>query len=284
MSRKKAALSPSSASGEMNITDIKAKNTLPQPAPASVCGQIRHYRTLMRMEQKDLALRIGVTANAISNWETGRSRPDLSLIPVICEALDITLYDIFDMKDPTVKYTAAQQMLLESYGRLNKGHRHAVDSLIDALTDAENAESCPDLKRLIYFGKRLAAGIGDPTEPDDNGSFVYVYSSPEADKADCIFTVSGNSMEPEFRNGQDVLVKRGSELNYGEIGAFVVGNETYIKEYREDGLHSLNPEYKTLHFDGDDSVYLIGRVLGVLDKAAYAGSEAVERYKAVHGE
>ena len=33
------------------------------------------------MEQKALAKAIGVTGNAISNWENGRARPDVNLIP-----------------------------------------------------------------------------------------------------------------------------------------------------------------------------------------------------------
>ena len=73
-------------------------------------------------------------------------------------------------------------------------------------------------------------------------------------------------------------------MSYGEIGAFIVGNETYIKEYQEDGLHSLNPDYKTLRFSDDESVYLIGRVLGILDKADYASEEETERYLTMHGE
>jgi SOS-response transcriptional repressor LexA len=92
-------------------------------------------------------------------------------------------------------------------------------------------------------------------------------------------------MEPDFHSGQDVLVQRipsGPDLQFGEIGAFIVGNETYIKEYREDGLHSLNPEYAPLRFDESESVYLIGRVLGILDKASYANAEDIAKYEAVH--
>jgi DNA-binding XRE family transcriptional regulator len=241
----------------------------------------------MGMEQKTLANLIGVTANSISNWENGRSRPDVNLLPGICEALNITLYDIFSLEDPTIKYTARQQMLVDNFSNLSEGHKHAVENLIDTLSRVEAAENCPDLSILTYFSRRLAAGFGDPTEFEDEGEDVYVYSSPDVRRADCIFTVNGNSMEPEFHSGQDVLVQRipdGPDLQYGEIGAFIVGNETYIKEYQEDGLHSLNPDYKTMRFDEEECVYLIGRVLGILDKASYANEGDIARYQAVHGE
>ena len=284
MARKKINLD---TSGEGKVLDMKTGKPVEKPVLPVICDRIQHYRNLMGMEQKTLANLIGVTANSISNWENGRSRPDVNLLPGICEALNITLYDIFSLEDPTIKYTARQQMLVDDFSNLSEGHKHAVENLIDTLSRVEAAENCPDLSILTYFSRRLAAGFGDPTEFEDKGEDVYVYSSPDVRRADCIFTVNGNSMEPEFHSGQDVLVQRipdGPDLQYGEIGAFIVGNETYIKEYQEDGLHSLNPDYKTMRFDEEECVYLIGRVLGILDKASYANEGDIARYQAVHGE
>ena len=84
-----------------------------------------------------------------------------------------------------------------------------------------------------------------------------------------------------------MLVRRipdAPELKEGEIGAFIVGNETYIKEYREDGLHSLNPKYDVMHFSDEESVYLIGRVMGVLNPESIATETDVKRYLAIHGD
>ncbi len=284
MPRKRIELS---TSGEGSVIDMKTGKPVVRPVLPVICERIAFYRSREGLEQKALADYVGVTANSVSNWENGRSRPDVNLLPRICEALNISLYDLFAMKDPAIKYTAQQQIMMESYGQLSQGHRHTVDNLIDALIEVELAENCPELTKLTYFERRLAAGIGDPTEFDDEGTPVFLYSSPDIDRADCIFTVNGNSMEPDFRSGQDVLVQRipkGPDLKLGEIGAFIVGNETYIKEYQEDGLHSLNPDYPTMHFCEDASVYLIGRVLGILDKVSYAKPEDVEKYMAIRGE
>ena len=38
----------------------------------------------------------------------------------------------------------------------------------------------------------------------------------------------------------------------------MIGNETYIKEYQTDGLHTYNEAYKTMKFNSDDHVILIG--------------------------
>ena len=282
MARRKIDLS---TSGQGSIIDMRTGKPVETPVLPIICERIKHYREALGIEQKALAELIGITKNAISNWECGRSRPDVNLLPAICDALNITLYDLFNRDNP-IKYTAREQMLVDGYRDLNAGHQHAVDSLIDTLREVEALENSPDLLPLVYFERQLAAGIGDPTEFDDEGKTVYVHASPDTRRADCIFTVNGNSMEPDFRSGQDVLVQRiprGPDLRYGEIGAFIVGNETYIKEYQKDGLHSLNPDYKTMHFDDSETVYLIGRVLGILDKTSYASQEDIARYQAVHG-
>ena len=276
-----------SVPGTGNVIDMKTGKTVKKPALPVVCERVRFFRERMGIEQKELAKMIGVTGNAVSNWENGRGRPDLNLIPELCEALHITMYDLFGLKDPTEQYTAGEQMHIEQYRELTPGHRTAVDQLMDTLIRVQAAENAPLLRRLTYYSRSLAAGFGDPTEFEDEGEPIWLYASREVDRADCVFTVNGNSMEPDFRSGQDVLVQRlnnGPDLKYGEIGAFIVGNETYIKEYQEDGLHSLNPAYAPMHFCEEESVYLIGRVLGILDKADYASAEETERYLAVHGE
>ncbi len=41
--------------------------------------------------------------------------------------------------------------------------------------------------------------------------------------------------------------------------------------------------YRTMHFSGEDSVYLIGCVLGILDKKNYASDEETRLYLMMHG-
>ena len=252
------------------------------PSLPLVCERIRYYREKNRLEQKEMAKLLGITGNSISNWETGRSRPDINLLPAICRILDISLYELFNIEQPAETLTDKQKELIKKYEALSKGHRYAVDKLIESLAMTEDAENIPDLKVLLYFNKSLAAGTGDPTEYEEDAKPVYVYSTPEVSRADSIFKVNGDSMEPAFSDGQDVLVQRitgDSALEPGEIGAFIVGNETYIKRYEKDGLHSINPDYPVMHFRSDESVFLIGRVLGIFSPKGYAKEKDIEKYK-----
>ena len=268
------------------IIDIKTGKNVNQTNIPVICEKIKYYRELMRMEQKELARRIGITGNAISNWETGRTRPDVNLLPAICDALHITLYELFGLDEP-FDITAGEQIMLDKYRALSQGHRFSVKKMIDSLTDVELSEKKPELSPILKINRPLAAGIGDPTEFEDDAETVYVYNSPTVSKSDFIFQVNGDSMEPDYCSGDEVLVKKLSdtcEMGYGDIGAFIVGNEMYIKKYEQDGLHSLNPKYPVMQFEDTESVYLIGKVIGILAPGSYAKEKEIESYKLMHGE
>lgn len=275
------------AKGTGNVIDMKTGKAVERPALPVLCERIRFFRERAGMEQKTLAKLIGVTGNAVSNWENGRGRPDINLLPDICRALNVTMYDLFDMEDPGIRYSAGEQIFLDQYKQLSPGHRMAIDQMVDTLLKVQIAESVPLIRRLTFYQKSLAAGVGDPSEIDDEGQPIFLYASREVDRADCVFTVNGDSMEPEYHNGDMVLVSRipdAPDLQLGEVGAFIVGNETYIKVYREEGLESLNPKYPIMHFHDAESVYLIGRVTGILDPKQVASAQDVDKFQMLHPE
>ena len=275
-----------STSYESRVIDMHTGKPVPAETKPMICDRIRHYREKLGMEQKALAAMVGVTANAVSNWERGRARPDVNLLPDICEALQITLYQLYSLDDPSVKYTTVEDAFMENYRQLTPGHQYAVRAMAQNLLQVQQAEGCREIHKLTRFEHQLAAGIGDPSEFEDSGTPIYVYDDSLTCRADCVFTVNGDSMEPDYPDGCMVLVKRISdsgELTPGDIGAFMIDNETYIKEYREDGLHSLNPKYGVMRFSDEESVYLIGRVMGVLNPESIATEADVKKYLQLHG-
>ena len=276
-----------STSYESRVIDMHTGKPVPAETKPMICDRIRHYREGLGMEQKALAAMVGVTANAVSNWERGRARPDVNLLPNICEALQITLYQLYGLDDPSVKYTTMEDAFMENYRQLTPGHQYTVRAMAQNLLQVQQTEGRLKIHKLTRFEHQLAAGIGDPNEFEDSGTPIYVYDDSLTCRADCVFTVNGDSMEPDYPDGCMVLVKRISdsgELTPGDIGAFMIDNETYIKEYREDGLHSLNPKYDVMRFSDEESVYLIGRVIGVLDPENIATEADVKRYLAIHGD
>lgn len=59
---------------------------------------ITRYRKERDLTQKDLAKEIGISFQAISKWERGQSLPDIALIPVISNILQISIDRLFGYK------------------------------------------------------------------------------------------------------------------------------------------------------------------------------------------
>lgn len=278
MARRKIDLSTTSKGTLIDMASGQRlkKNTLP-----ILCERIRFYREAKGLEQKAFAAQLGVTANAVSNWECGRSRPDVNLLPAICKSLGITLYALFGEAPPDELLSPREKKLLNGYRALSTGNQYAVDKAVETLSFVQNVQSRPEIRKLLYFERALAAGAADPTEFEQDAEPFYLYVSPEVRRADYVFNVNGDSMEPDYHTGDLVLVEKlngGTSLHYGEIGAFIVGNETYIKQYEPDGLHSLNRKYEVLRFGEDQSVYLIGRVVGIVSREDIPSKADVEAY------
>ena len=271
-------------SEKARVIDIHTGKPADEAPLPTICERVRHYRTLRKIEQKELARQLNITPNSVSNWECGRSRPDVSLLPELCRVLEITPFELMGMHNPMV-YSEHERLHMDKYRKLAGRDRYLVDNMMDSMLVMREAENSPKLIRLPYFEKPLAAGIGDPTEFEGLSEEIYLYETDEYRRADYVFRVNGDSMEPDYRSGDLVLVERvpsGLTLQEGEIGAFIVGNEMYIKEYRADGLHSLNKKYDVLKFDADQAVYLIGKVLTVLDPESIASQSDVERFLLLH--
>lgn len=51
--------------------------------------QIKKYRTMMNLSQEELAEKVYVTRQTISNWETGKSYPDIHSLLLLLSLIHI---------------------------------------------------------------------------------------------------------------------------------------------------------------------------------------------------
>ena len=230
---------------------------------------IRSKRTRLGLDQAELAERIGVSRNTVAGWETNHSRPDLAVLPKLCAALKISLNTFFGVER---KRTAEETRVLEVFFSLEEGDRQSILWQMEGLRDrrAESREKEMQVllpKTVTLFVNELGAAAGfGAALGEAQGERMVLLADRDTERADEVITVCGRSMEPTFLDGEQVLVQHTKDLREGEIGIFLVDNEGYIKEFRKDGLHSHNPEYKTMTFREGQTVRCIGRVIGKLKK------------------
>ena len=87
--------------------------------------------------------------------------------------------------------------------------------------------------------------------------------------------ISGDSMEPEFHDGQIAWVLQQESVANGEIGIFALNGEAYIKKLQNDTdgifLISLNEKYAPIKVSENDRLDIFGKVLGKSDAFAITG-------------
>ena len=233
---------------------------------------IRTNRIKMGLSQPDLAAILGTSKNYVSNWEVGRARPDMNMIPAICRAIGISIAEFFGGHSGLDDLSPEQRAHIRSYSLLNTRDQAAVNALTDHLLNMEDTEfrqRCQAGFTHIFHNENLAAAgsmnmLGDTVD----GEKEFIRLDEITERADEIITVTGDSMEPTLHAGDDLLIEHTETLEPGEIGIFVINGEGFVKEYRSNGVYSHNEaKYPFRKFYSGDDVRIVGRVLGKVTKA-----------------
>lgn len=232
---------------------------------------IRASRLKRGLSQPQLAAILNTSKNYVSNWEHGRARPDMNIIPQLCAALGIRIAEFFGVQGEIDQLTPEQRAHIERYAQLNARDQATVNALTDSLLrmeDEEFRQRCQETFVYMFHNSNMAAAgslnvLGDIVD----GECEFIRRDAESARADEIITVTGDSMEPTFYAGDDLLIEHTETLEPGEIGIFIINGEGFVKEYRKGGVYSHNEAaYPFRRFYPGDDVRVVGRVLGKVTK------------------
>ena len=228
--------------------------------------RIKTARIAKNLYQEDLASLVGAKKSSVSTWELGKAKPDCVTFLKICKALDVTPNELlgFDSELPTTD----EMFLLTKYRHLNEHGKKVVDSILNI--EYENSTAVRTKKQKVrnikinFYNFPASAGTGNflETETPDE---IYVRDTDEAENADYVIPISGDSMEPSYHDGDKVFVEKCDTIREGEIGIFIINGDAFIKELGKKCLISHNAKYRPILLRATDSVYCCGRVLGVVD-------------------
>lgn len=147
-------------------------------------NRIRQIRTTLQMKQSDLASRLNVKANTISNWENEKSFPDLDSLRKMAEIFDVSV-DYILGGHPAGKSAGVTIPVLGDV---------AAGIPIEAITDIVDYEEIDAALAATgeFFGLRIK---GDSMEPRmREGDVVIVRQQDTADSGDTVVVlVNGNS-------------------------------------------------------------------------------------------
>ena len=230
--------------------------------------QIKKYRNIKGMTQQDIADALGESSGrVIYNWEKGIGRPDCDKLAKLCDLLGVSADELIGCKSMAQRPTATEWNTLQKYRALDEHGKEVVDYLIDSeykRVVIATKKPKPRMLKIDWFTLPASAGTGNILD-SDLAEELLVPESAEAEQADFVISVGGDSMEPTYHDGDKVFVEKCDSIDIGEFGIFVVNGDVYIKELGNKCLISHNEKYKPISLTENDSVYCCGRVIGIVE-------------------
>ena len=204
--------------------------------------------------------------------------PSYDTIEKIAKGMQISTEDLIDMldDDQEIQINATPALLSKSpiqsiYDKLEPPGQSKVITYAEKLRDEQEkrreakknevSEKIVQLYGYDYYDHATSAGTGQYL----NEVRVEQIELPIDVDADFVIPIKGDSMEPDYHDGDLVFIQTSVDLNDGVIGVFNYNGEAYIKQLVIDTeqayLHSLNPDYKDMPITPETDFRIIGEVV-----------------------
>lgn len=202
-----------------------------------MANRIKDLRKSFNLTQTDLANKLNVKQNTISNWESERTEIDKTSILFMCEYFNVTSdYLLGRDEQPT-------QSIFDTHPNIRPVARRRVPMLGE-----------------IACGKPIYTN-------EDRESYVEVGTDLNVDF--CL-TARGDSMiGARIRSGDIVFCRAQDMVNNGEIAAVIIGDEATLKrvyyypEQKKLVLQAENPKYEPFVYVNDelDQIRILGKAV-----------------------
>jgi SOS-response transcriptional repressor LexA len=153
---------------------------------------------------------------------------------------------------------------------LSDYNRRFINVEVEVIKDIVNIvtpqKKAPAEKSVVIplYETPVSAGVGSWLSDETPVEWITVTKNDKTATADFMLEVRGDSMQPKFFDGDRVLVMQSESIYEGEIGVFILNNESYIKKMGRGELISLNPAYQPIKLTEFDNIRCAGKVLGTI--------------------
>lgn len=259
--------------------------------------KLRNLRKDTGKTLQQVALAVGLTASAISNYENNIRKPEtdktwVKLANFYNVSVDYLMGNDNQELPTTIAYDTGsasespetlhtysadkqtqnvhpyilskrEKKHIDLYRQLNIEGKSQVDSYTSFIAQTQqyiDSAINPIIASIKYFDIPVSAGTGQFVD-SDNYIMLDVFETPPAE-AEFVVRVCGNSMEPTYSDGDKLYIKPQESVEIGEIGIFSINGDVFVKERGEDGLISHNDAYDKIVFNEGDTITCFGKVVG----------------------
>ena len=242
-------------------------------------NQIRTFRKSAGFTQDELAKRLNTTKQTISRYEKGERKANQDMLFKLCDIFDVSIDDFFPIfSKNVVEYTnplldapdLLTQQITDKVVQLTPDNKKIVLRTSEELLESQKNEEETKINEVSeviqlysydYYDHPVSAGTGQYL----NDVRVERIELPVDIDADFVIPIKGDSMEPDYHDGDLVFIQTSVDLNNGVIGVFNYNGDAFIKQLVIDKdqayLHSLNPAYKDMPITPDTDFRIIGEVV-----------------------
>ncbi|QMI51808.1 helix-turn-helix transcriptional regulator [Streptococcus salivarius] len=216
--------------------------------------KLKARRKELKMTQKDIADRLGISYQAYSAWERGVKKPSKEKVKQLEQILNVQ------------KGYFTELEIVRLYNNLTDKGKNQALSYVRNLVQKEQCNNLISISEKLYeyrVYEKMSAGIGSSVYNDQDYDTVYFDEELAHDFASW---VSGDSMEPKYQNGSVALIRETGFDYDGAVYAVVWNSQTFIKKvYREENglrLVSINKDYKDIRIPYDENPRIVGKIVG----------------------
>lgn len=243
---------------------------------AIVIGEkIKQYRLANGWTQQELGTKIGMSKNAIGNYEKGFRSPKKNTMFDLAKAFSISIDDLF----PPVQKDSASD-IQSIYDELEPNRQRKVITYAEKLWDEQKNEEEAKINEVSEAISLYQVEVVSETAAACGFNYGFGYEDTDREtievdekppRHDIATKVSGDSMQPDYQDGDILyLLDKGLTTYNGDLAVIAYGDRSYFKRiYTENGrlrLVSLNDEYEDIILDfppAEDTHIKIFAVVGV---------------------
>ena len=232
-----------------------------------MANNIRRHLDSLGLNVKDFAALMNFKYTTVLDWVNAKTYPRIDKIELMANYFKVDKSDLVERYTPS---TSLLQQINDTVVQLTPSNQKIVlRTSEELLENQENEEETKinevsevvQLYSYDYYDHPASAGTGQYL----NDVRVEQIELPVDVDADFVIPIKGDSMEPDYHDGDLVFIQTSVDLNNGVIGVFNYNGDAYIKQLVIDKeqayLHSLNPAYKDMPITPDTDFRIIGEVV-----------------------
>ena len=219
--------------------------------------------------QQDIVKGSGISQSTLSQYFAGKRLPSKKNAEILADFFEVPI----EVIDPRLSNSPAPTTspIQSIYDQLAPPGQRKVITYAEKLRDEQEkrrkakknevSEKVVQLYGYDYYDHAASAGTGQYL----NDVRVEQIELPIDVDADFVIPIKGDSMEPDYQDGDLIFIQTSVDLNDGVIGVFNYNGEAYIKQLvidtEQSYLHSLNPDYKDMPITPETDFRIIGEVV-----------------------